>query len=94
MRRKGKEQVEKGNSPTKITWKGTTTKMKENSRNVAVDSNGNQKTTMGIVSRFGLFVCCSIDSSMTKPIGGVLAHLGVHRGWRHLGSCLWRKNCH
>jgi len=29
MKHKGKEQVEEGNSPTKISWKRITTEMKE-----------------------------------------------------------------
>jgi hypothetical protein len=60
-----------------------------NSKNVVVDSNGSQRTTMGRVSWFGWFVCYSLDNSTTEPIGGVFAHLGIHKGWTHLSSCLW-----
>jgi hypothetical protein len=42
---------------------------------------------MGKASWFGWLVCFLLDSSMTKPIGRVLAHLKVHKGWTHYDSC-------
>jgi len=36
-----------------------------------VNSNGIQRVTVGRVSQFGRLICCSLNSSTTRPIGGI-----------------------
>jgi len=44
-------------------------------KRVIVDLDGVQIVIMGKASWFGCLVCCSLNSSRTKPIGKVLVHL-------------------
>jgi hypothetical protein len=53
---------------------------KGNSKNVIVDPDGIQRKIVGRASQFGWLVSYSLDSSMTRPVGGIIAHLGVHKG--------------
>lgn len=48
--------------------------------NVIMDLGGIEIVIMGKTSQFGWLVCCSLDSSRTKPIGKLLAHPRVHKG--------------
>jgi hypothetical protein len=56
---------------------------KRNLKNVSMDLNGIQKVIVGRTNRFGWPIYCSLDNSMTRFVGGVFAHLGIHRGWTH-----------
>jgi hypothetical protein len=51
--------------------------------NVIMDLGGIEIVIMGKTSQFGWLVCCSLDNSTTKPIGKVLPHSRVHKGWTH-----------
>jgi len=53
-----------------------------------MDLDGIQRATMGKARWFGRLVYCSFENSNTKLVGGVFAHLGVHKGWRNLSCCL------
>jgi hypothetical protein len=89
MRCKGKETMEEGgwNQPKLL---GSEHLLKGiNPKDVAMDSNGIQIVIMGRISQFGCLVCHSLNSSMGKPFGIILVHLGVHRRWINLSIFLW-----
>jgi hypothetical protein len=43
-----------------------------------MDPDGIQRVIVGRVSRFGWLVYYLFDNSTDIPIGGLLAHLGIH----------------
>jgi hypothetical protein len=45
-----------------------------------MDPDGIKRVIMGKVSWFGWLVYYSLDSPMTKHVGGIFAHLGIHKG--------------
>jgi hypothetical protein len=78
MKGKGKEHVKEGNSLAKVIRKQAPTKTKENQKMLQWIQMGSKRSTMGKPSQFGWLVCYSLDSSTTRPIGGVFTHMGAH----------------
>jgi len=62
---------------TNICWS------KRNSKNSTMDLDGFQKAIVGRASQFGWLIYCSLNSSTTRLVGGVFAHLRIHERWRH-----------
>ncbi len=67
----------------------STNEGKKDLEDATINPNGIQITTMCKMSRFRWFICCSLDDSLSIPVGRIFARLGIHKGWANLNNCLW-----